>query len=225
MAGKDCSGGRDKLRPLWPIPARPARCPAPELCGSAPGYPRTRQSRRKNSSNKIIPALATSSILPLTNPLLWTQAQRTFGRVWFGFLAGRCREGPKRTDGRTRSQAFHVAPGKPGGAPVVWRTREVGRKSGSHFFGSTNRPTKDRQTPARDAAISQKPRMHGAMIASYTKISVRSAHCPMPSISTQSEAIAVGGFRMRQKKERPPHQPAGHPLPGGARVKLAEARR
>ena len=77
-----------------------------------------------------------------------------------------------------------------------------------------------RQTPARDAAISQKPRMHGAMIASYTKISVRSAHCPMPSISTQSEAIAVGGFRMRQKKERPPHQPAGHPLPGGARVKL-----
>jgi hypothetical protein len=56
MAGKDCSGGRDKLRPLWPIPARPARCPAPELCGSAPGYPRTRQSRRKNSSNKIIPA-------------------------------------------------------------------------------------------------------------------------------------------------------------------------
>jgi hypothetical protein len=24
-----------------------------------------------------------------------------------------------------------------------------------------------RQTPARDAAISQKPRMHGAMIASY----------------------------------------------------------
>ena len=188
MAGKDCSGGRDKLRPLWPIPARPARCPAPELCGSAPGYPRTRQSRRKNSSNKIIPALATSSILPLTNPLIWTQAQRTFGgrlagkvetgfpvrqptcqlvsvRVPCGSLQGR----PKADRGRTRSQAFHVAPGKPGGAPVVWRTREVGRKSGSHFFGSTNRPTKDRQTPARDAAISQKPRMRGAMIASYKK--------------------------------------------------------
>ena len=58
-----------------------------------------------------------------------------------------------------RGPQIHVVPGKPGGAPVVWRTREVGRKSGSHFFGSTNRPTKDQQTPARDAAISLKSRM------------------------------------------------------------------
>jgi len=48
---KDCSGGRDKLRPIWPIPGRPARCPALELWGSAPGYPCTRQSRCKHSTH------------------------------------------------------------------------------------------------------------------------------------------------------------------------------
>jgi len=43
---------------------RPARCPAPELWGSAPGYPCDNRSRRKNSHNKIIPVPSSRCSLP-----------------------------------------------------------------------------------------------------------------------------------------------------------------
>src|SRR5690606_31633820 len=57
-------------------------------------------SFHKHPRKKLIPALRTSPILPLTTPRIWTQALRTFGRDRFGFLTGRRGEGPKRTDGR-----------------------------------------------------------------------------------------------------------------------------
>ncbi len=57
------------------------------------------------AAKKLIPASITSPILPLTNPRIWTQAQRTFGRGRSGFLAGRRREGPNVTSAGRREPA------------------------------------------------------------------------------------------------------------------------
>jgi hypothetical protein len=191
--------------------------PSPSLLRRKPGSI-GRSTRRKASAmllgrreaetrdTILIPALSTSPILSPTNPLLWTQAQRTFGRVWFGFLAGRRREGPKRTDGRTRSQAFHVVPGKPGGAPRM-----------------SPATVSSRQTPARDAAISLKSRMRGAMIASYTKnFSAERSSPHAVYLNSKPRSFDRRRFPHAQK-ERPPHPDLRSDLSPKGEVRMLQA--
>ncbi len=67
-----------------------------------------------------------------------TRMHTSFRRDRSGFHAGRRREGPKRTDGRTRNQAFHVALPKGRGAPTGgWQ----GKWAPVSRFA--NRPTKN----------------------------------------------------------------------------------
>ena len=177
---------------------------------------------------ELIPALPAASILPPTNPRTWTQAQRTFG----GRLAGKVGTGFPVRQPTCQLVSVRVPCGSLQGGPKAdrWPDEEPGvpRRTGETRRGTVD-VTGNGVIPTNPSPrCRHKPKIPDAWGDDrfiYKNKIVRSVHRPMPSISSQSEVIAVGGFRMRQKKERPPHQPAGHPLPGGARVKLAEARR
>src|SRR5690606_32571863 len=136
-------------------------------------------------SNKLIPALRASPILPLTTPFLRTQAQRTFGRDRFGFVGSRPSGGPKRTDGRMWIK---------GGATLPRRTGETRR--GSETIG--NNPLNNPQPEI--AAISPKSRAHGAMVASYSLQPCGAFIAPAVHQQTP-KPLAVGRFNAHQSED------------------------
>jgi len=67
----------------------PTSSPAPPMQRIPGSSPRMTRGSVETRVTKLIPASITSSILAPTNPLIWTQAQRTFG----GRLAGKVETG------------------------------------------------------------------------------------------------------------------------------------
>ncbi len=94
-----------------------------------------------SAAKKLIPAPSPSCDCCRTvSP--GTRMHTSFRRDRSGFLAGRRREGPKRTDGRARNQAFHVVLPKGRGAPTGgWQ----GKWAPVSRFA--NRPTKNANIP------------------------------------------------------------------------------
>src|SRR5690606_4756243 len=137
--------------------------------------------RGGRASKILIPAFSLSPILPLTTPLLRTQAQRTFGRDRFGFLMGRHGEGPKRTDGRMWIK---------GGATLPRRTRETRR-------GSERTARRSQQSPARERR--HKPKIPSAWgDGRFIYINLSAERSSPHAVHQQTPGLtAAGGLAVR----------------------------
>ena len=79
-----------------------------------------------------------------------------------------------------------------------------------------------RQTPARDAAISLKSRMHGAMIASYkTKFSAERSSPHAVYLNSKPRPLPSEDFAC--PKERPPHPDLRSDLSPKGEVRMLQA--